>query len=206
MRARLSLTPRELGVWFNLRTHLWMFGELPVALKRLAAIGGIGARSFEKMMPVLQPLFDRDDAGRWRDLDLEEERNTRLDLTPEPRAIQNFGDARRVDPALSEARRRAGQDGARKRWENRGRLQVVGGTHDADRLPSASTEAMANVGADTMANGIANGMANETVLPSGFAAALPSVAMSGASEARSKLASLDSSDVKKIQELASEQA
>ena len=188
MRARMSLTPRELGVWFNLRTHLWMFGDLPAAPRRLAAIGGVGAKSFEKMIPVLAPLFDRDETGRWRDLDLEEERGMRLDLTPcQPRSPAL--EERRIDPNLSETRSRAGREGGRRRWEERRkRLQLIEGGRDTDgSAPSIDDAGQASGMADGMANGIAKpamaDMAKSVDLPSGFASVLPSFARSDGSDA-----------------------
>ena len=170
MRARLSLTPRELGVWFNLRTHLWLFGELPafaVQPRRLAAIAGVGPRSLQTMLPALAPLFDRDEYGRLRDVDLEDERDTRLDLAPAERPP--LPEPRQVDPSLSEKRSRSGKGGADARWaKNRAaRLQLIDGGR-----PSINDAEMAN----GMAKSPGDDMAKPVDLPAGFASVLPTFA------------------------------
>lgn len=68
------LTPKQRGVWLALRCHIWQHGRLPPNPVHLAGVAGLHPRAWHAMEPVLQPLFDQDEAGAWHDFELEEER------------------------------------------------------------------------------------------------------------------------------------
>ena len=194
LQAIAALTPLQRGVWFALRTHIWLYGELPAAPRQLAAIGGITPRTFEKMAPALAPLFDHDSIGRWHDLDLEEERDRRLDLAPgdRPSLAPGFAAPRPVAPSLSEVRRQAGRKGSDKRWsDRRQRLTIVAGGREDDPAgnlaPSALPQAMANA----IANGMANAADGEGSLPAGLPSdsSSPMASASGAQSPSDRLSS-----------------
>ncbi len=191
--TKSGLTPLQLGVYMNLRTSLWLRGTLPVGLRALAAIGQVTARTFEKMMPVLEILFDRDPDGRWGDHDLEQRRGAM------PTTVTIEQPSRRaVDPVKS-ASGRAGSDA---RWgKKRQPLELVGGsdrTVEDGKLPSGAmpSGAMADM-AEPMAPSMAGSPSDDGTVPSS--------AMVGAPFTSSLLASSLPIDLTKEKELASKQ-
>jgi uncharacterized protein YdaU (DUF1376 family) len=72
------LTPKQLGVWFSIRCHLWQHGSLPKAAADLAAVGRVHPQTWKRIEPVLFDLFDHDEDGGWRDFDLEAARAAAL--------------------------------------------------------------------------------------------------------------------------------
>ncbi len=184
--TKSGLTPLQLGVYMNLRTSLWLRGSLPVGLRALAAIGQVTARTFEKMMPVLEILFDRDPEGRWRDHDLEQRRGalpTTLTIEQPSRRV--------VDPVKSAS----GKAGSDARWgKKRQALELVGGSDRATgdgKTPSGATAKMAEPMASDMAE-----------MPS-VDGTVPSSAMAGGPSSHSLLASSLPVDLTKEKELAS---
>ncbi len=145
VRARASLAANQLGVWLALKTHLWLYGELPAPtcpsqVRRLADIGGVASRTFRAMMPALAPLFDQDSYGRWGDREWEAERDRRLDLPPARRVFVDDllpadADAREPDPGKSRAGALGGQRSAETRRNKR--LRLLQGGRDENLAPSS---------------------------------------------------------------------
>lgn len=207
--AASTLSAKECGVWFRLYQHLWNFGELPaptswVQIKRLAGIGGVPARAFAGMMPALAPLFDVDAYGRWGDRDLERQRDERLgaegqDHVPLDSLVPAEFRPRDVDPKLSAVRSQA----ARSRWGAQRSLKVVeGGLPGVNVGPSrlgpaeaAAVAGHAGASESTMqngANGDAKPDANGDAKPVGGEGDEDANGAGFASDAPSKLASLES--------------
>ena len=212
--ARLSLPPRERGVWFALYHHLWEYGELPAAGSRaFARITGVGPRSFEKMRPLLDPFFERDGFGRYRNPFLEGERNARLDLSSGEDPVFEDKEGHLVDPRITEVRRQANLKSQEARRRNRTRLHLGEAAH-ATSHGTGNSLAAADCLALQIANGVANGLSEvanqvtkELDLPTGFANGLHSFATSRAeSQLASLLASNSKTDEGQTSKLASKPA
>ena len=164
LEAMACLPTLAFGAWHRLQYHAWLRGVLPTGIRDLAGIAGVTPRTFEKMLPVLEPLFDRDDQGRLRVYAMEAQRGD-LPVAPPVKV-------RTVDPKVSDARSRAGEAGAKSRWSKRG-LKVIEGDVSGSEVDGSMANGMAN--ASTFANAdagqadasAASPMANGMATPSG---------------------------------------
>ncbi len=145
--AASLLAPLQLGAFVKLVRALWQQGSLPVGLKAIAKKAGVGPRTFEKMAPELEPLFDRDHHGRWRNLDLEAERTMRLGREPDTElSVDGAAPRRVVNPDLSAKRSAAAKKRNEVYWSSRrAQLQLLeGGLADGSQNATAIAKEVAN--------------------------------------------------------------
>ncbi len=135
LEAMACLPTLAFGAWQRLQYHAWLRGVLPTGVSDLAALAGVTPRTFEKMLPALEPLFDRDDQGRLRVYDMEAQRG---DLPIAPAAK-----VRSIDPRVSDARSAAGARGAQARWNKRN-LKVIEGSAIGSEVHGPMANGMAN--------------------------------------------------------------
>ena len=129
----------------RLRFHLRRYGQLPTGMTSLAAIGHVGARSFERMAPDLALHFGRDADGRWTD---------RAILAARGRsAVTPARELPAVDPELSALRRELGSRGGKARWQKPHQpLQLVSGGREDTTPEMANASGSVAKPAETMAN------------------------------------------------------
>ncbi len=186
--ALIDLSPKAFKALGWLRHHLRRYGQLPVGIRALAKIAGVGVASFERMAPILDRHFSRDEDGRWTDHAISRARGGHRGVP----MVEAPGSRRLVDPVKSAS----GKAGSDARWgKRRQQIDLVG---NPDRTVEEGV-----VPSGAMAKTIAPAMANGVVLSSSDGTS-PSSAMSGAMAAPSKLASSYPTDFPKEEELASE--
>lgn len=157
MLARSMLKPPQLAAYLNLVYALWFEGRLPVGLKALATKAGVGPKAFERMAPALSSRFDHAADGRWRNLDLEDERARRLGCEPGEEPQEDVGPARHsVDTRLSQIRSEVGSRGGKKTQSRRREqaLRLVPSQSGADQFASS---AEANIADPATKSGEQNG-------------------------------------------------